>query len=507
MDNTRSEGKPTLNPQNERRLDFRLLRTIYRKRRLPFFLAVPLLFLLCAGYGLFFAPQSFSAYTSMSMQQNTPLGGAASLLTGVNNLSGGGRYLGIIKSRNFAEQVETIVHLQQIYRLKTLEDAIDELQKVVKIEDNPSDALLILRVDVRGPARFGRESPQKREAIRHLPAFIANTYVQIFRKYLRESDNDREAVLYRGAEQKLKIADASYRQSVARYLLAARGRKSGQNTITLPSLSGGSPLSLGGMSSETSPGSGSGSLRGGQSTGAGDATAVTELQSLFLKRGTLEQRIKAAEVAQTETDARLRTTPDQLTQLPAEDPLLTQARADVTDAQIRLEGLLQTYANTAPPVVAARRALEAAKARLSEQAKSIRTKVTSTAISLEASKAELETVNHQIEEASRRFERGKEVTLSLDALRGDMALALEILKTASTEAARISLQTVSSQSRMVVIDKAVQPRFGKPGIAVTLMLSALVTGAFLGIWLALEYSLALLKAGETAPSVQDGIAL
>ena len=199
---------------------------------------------------------------------------------------------------------------------------------------------------------------------------------------------------------------------------------------------------------------------------------------------------------QNETAARLNRTPGKLTDLPAEDPLLTQARSDVVDAQVRLDTLRQTFADTAPRVIAARSSLLAAQNRLIAQARTIQSRNTSDAIRLQALRAELETVASQIDDASRRFARGKELTTTLEILRTDMTIALEKLKTTTVEFARLSLQTVSGQSRMTVIDKAVPPKFGKPGIAVVLIFSVLGTLAFTGIWLALEYTVALLKQPE-----------
>ena len=118
---------------------------------------------------------------------------------------------------------------------------------------------------------------------------------------------------------------------------------------------------------------------------------------------------------------------------------------------------------------------------------------------MRASKAELAVVISQIENASKRFVKGREITTNLEVLRTDMQISLEKLKTTTTEFARLSLQTVSGQSRMTVVDKAIEPRFGKPGIAIVTLLSLVAVGAIMGLWLALEYALSLMKLPDTIP--------
>ena len=214
-------------PQNaptERKRDFTLLREIFRRRMRLFLVVAPTLFLIFVGYGLFFAAQTFATYTSMAIQQTLPATSAVSLLSG-GNASGGARYLGVLKSRSFAEQVEAIVHTQQLLGTKTQEDAVENLITATSVEDSPNLALLILRVETHGPARLARDPEGKREANKHLSAFIANAYVQVFRRYLRDNDTDRETVLYREAEKRLKAADAEYRVKVAQYIAAAQGEK------------------------------------------------------------------------------------------------------------------------------------------------------------------------------------------------------------------------------------------------------------------------------------------
>lgn len=487
MDTTRPEGQ-LQTAHSERRFDVRLLKLIFQKRLRLFLIVMPILFLMCLGYGLLLSPQTFSASTSVAIQQPVQVASAVSLLTG--GASGASRYLGVLRSRSLAEQVEQIVHTQSFLGTKNLEETIEELQKMVRVEDFPIEGILVLQVEVKGPARLASDPGGKREAIRHLSAYIANAYIQVFKRYLRDTDTDREAVLYREAKKRLNEADGEYRSAVGVYIAAAKGKKNANGDVTLLVPSGTSSVSS--MGSSTGTG-------GETSRGAGELTAAAELQALFLKRGALEQRIKSAEVTQTETNARLNKSGGNLTDLPAEDPLLPQARTDVEDAQIRLDNLLLTYADNSPKVVAARRTLVAAQKRLGEQSKAIQSENTSEAIRLRASKAELAVVISQIENASKRFVKGREITTNLEVLRTDMQISLEKLKTTTTEFARLSLQTVSGQSRMTVVDKAIEPRFGKPGIAVVTLLSLVAVGAIMGLWLALEYALSLMKLPDTIP--------
>ena len=101
-------------------------------------------------------PRSYTATTSVALQQSSGGSNAIALLTG----GGGGtskRYLGVLKSRALAQAVERHVQLRQLYGPKTFhteDDAADFLAKSVKTDDSATDGLLYISVTLPGPPKF-----------------------------------------------------------------------------------------------------------------------------------------------------------------------------------------------------------------------------------------------------------------------------------------------------------------------------------------------------------------
>ena len=81
----------------------------------------------------------------------------------------------------------------------------------------------------------------------------------------------------------------------------------------------------------------------------------------------------------------------------------------------------------------------------------------------QALQAEYETVERQITEAEKNFQTNRNMSVEMEKRRNNVMLKLKSLKAILTDYAKLKLQTVSAQNRMVVIDDARPPRSGKPG--------------------------------------------
>ena len=94
-------------------IDGSLLMRVFRQQIRSWLWKGLLLFTLLLLLALLLVPRTYTSTVSLAIQQPSGSGGALAALTG-----GGGttkRYLGILKSRKAAEQVERHVHLQQLY--------------------------------------------------------------------------------------------------------------------------------------------------------------------------------------------------------------------------------------------------------------------------------------------------------------------------------------------------------------------------------------------------------
>src|SRR5262245_158450 len=86
---------------------------------------------------LFLMPQSYTARLSVSVASAT--GGSNGLLASVTGLgsSPATKYVGVLRSRGFAEQVVQRVGIHRLYGLTSSEDAIDPLLDGLSVADNP----------------------------------------------------------------------------------------------------------------------------------------------------------------------------------------------------------------------------------------------------------------------------------------------------------------------------------------------------------------------------------
>jgi uncharacterized protein involved in exopolysaccharide biosynthesis len=431
-----------------------LLRSIYRKRRPVWIVLAILVFAGCLSIGLFLFPQSYSAMTSISLSDSSSGSPQLALLTG----AGGGKakYLGPLKSRHFAEQVEKIVHLRDLYNLPTMDDAIEKIQRGVRFDDNTADGLLYITTSLEAPAKMARNTDTKRKRVENAAAMVCNAYALALKSYIVNNDTDKELVLLKSADAQIHEARANYEASIDRWIDFVRASKT-----TSMGMSGG---------------------------GASQSPELAAIQTLFIKRGQLEVQLRASDAALAATHQLVGSANSRVATIPTEDELLTEARRRYTEAQRDIKDLLIQYAEQSPPVLRAKERLKIAEAHLHEQTQGILQGNTSEDIKRQALQVEYETVLSQIAQAERTVQVSKQSSTRFERLHAEVELNLKVLEASATREAELKMQTVSALKRINVVDEARPPSRGRPGMLMISLISALLAILAVLLWYGLEFT-------------------
>ena len=398
---------------------------------------------LLSGIALAFVPQSFTATTSVAVQTSSSgAGGALMALAGAETDTK--RYIGVLKSRMAASQVEQVVHLRTFYHLKTEDDAIDMLIKGMKPDDNATDGLLYINVSLPGPARL-QPAGARRNQVKRLAAIAANQYAAALRSYYTYNDTDRDSVLLRGADEELQRARANYKASTAQL----RGFVSGLRNVD--------------PRAATLADSDNATAGGGEIGKLYEALAQVETQISSVQAGYGTER----QMVQGQLQS--------IANIPAEDPLLTSARQAVAQDKTEIRLLRAQYGDSYPSVVRAGARLAADEAELARQITGIRSSKTSRQVSvqaqLESLKARRLTLQQQVVLAEKHLNIGRRLGGNLLEIKTEWQLALGALKTATEEAEKVRVENAAAQSRVAVVDVAEPPKNGSPGILVIVALS------------------------------------
>ena len=254
---------------------------------------------------LVLVPRSYTATTSVAIQQSSGGGGGAlALLTG-----GGGsskRYLGLLKSRDLAAKVERHVQLRTLYGLPDEDKAVTMLTQSIKADDNATDGLVYIDVTLPGPPglRLSHHGPSADQA-KAAAAEAANAYALALKDYYATSDTDQGAVLLRGADSQVKLAQADYDNSVGKVIGFTRGLN-GVDPRSAPSGGDTSPLPSAGLSG---------------------------LGTLYGSLAAVQAELRAAQAAQSTRTALTTEQLQDINNIPTDDPLLGEARSRVTQDQ------------------------------------------------------------------------------------------------------------------------------------------------------------------------------
>lgn len=414
----------------------RLSQSVRRQLRLWLWLG-PLLGAVLLLLLLALVPRSYTASTSVAVQQSAP-GGALAALTGVGGPSK--RYLGLLKSRDLAAQVERHVKLRALYGLPTEGDAVTLLTKSVKPDDNAADGLLYIGVTLTGPPGLSvlRHGPSAAQ-VKAAAAQSANAYAAALKHYYLTSDTDQGAVLLRGADNQVKLARADYEDALGHTQDFTRG--------------------LNKVDPRSAPTSGDSS--------AASSGSLSGLGTLYSSLATVQAELRAAQAARSTRDALTTEQLQDINNIPTDDPLLGDARSRVTQDQSALTVAERLYGPENPNVVRARKQLQVDQAQLQEQVQGVRQRLTTPSIrsdeEIQSLFARQSVLTQQVSQAERRLGVSRQLSVRFGQLQTDVALRLEVLKTTLSEAAKIRLNNASAGSTMSVVDPAEPPKGGDPG--------------------------------------------
>ena len=400
-------------------------------------------------YGLLRSmPRAYTATVSVSLQGSrnisSPLG---TLLGGASPSSA---YMGVLKSRRMAREVARSTHLQEVLSLPSEEEAIGKLTNGLKAEDVPADGLMYINMTLNAPPRLSGDNAQVKK-IQQAAALAANAYPKALLRYMQDSDTDKDLSLLRAAEGEVRRVRQDYNDATYNVLLYVKKH----------------PVS----DRETAPAaSDSSGISGTNARGEGSGIA-SALQALYQRRGQLEQERAYTSTLRSGSLELLHGDPATLPDLPGVTAL-ADARRDYNDALANYHDLQIQYSELNPNVVASLARVRLAEKRVMAQVQAIRAGRVADSAQRAAAAAELEIVDRQIQNAEHALQTSRETDQEYGRLKRELDLRFEALKQALSQFASLSLQTVSAQNRLNIIDEALPPTASKPALPLLILASA-----------------------------------
>jgi len=467
----------TTESQDEIFIDGVRLRRVFRRQaRLWLWLgplAAGLLLLLLAAL----VPRTYIGTTSVALQQSSGGNPAIALLTG----GGGGsskRYLGVLKSRTMAAAVERHVQLRQLYGgkvFRTEEDATEFLMKSVKPDDSATDGLLYIGVSLPGPPKLALHPSPSVAQVENASADAANAYALGLKEYFAVSDTDQGAVLLRGADTEVRQARARYNDAVSRSLAFTRGlgrtdpRTASAVSSALPSSSAlsSSALSSSSLSSPLSSGSLAAPARA--AGGTDSETASSALPGLYAELNRVQAELREIQAVRATGQTLIGGQLQDLAKVPTDDPLLADARGRVVQDQSAFNALSKTYESGNLAVIQAKARLDFDQANLNRQKEGIQERLTTpdvrSAEQIKGLYARESVLSSQIASAQQHLRVSRRLSGEAGRLQAEVEIQLDVLKATFSEAEKIKLNNASSLSRMSIIDAALPPKSGEPGLS------------------------------------------
>ena len=389
-------------------------------------------------------PRSYTALISVALQQPSSSGSALAALAGVGGEGASKRYIGLLKSRELAQSVERHVQLFSLYggptgRFHTEEDAVEYLTKSVKPDDNAADGLLYVGVTLPGNPKLSLSHNPSDTQVKGAAAQAANAYALALKEYYLTSDTDQGAALLRGADTQVHQARADYDQALNDVLHFSRGlnRVDPRSAPTSPSDTGG-------------------------------GSAVSGLGSLYSALAQVQADLRGAQASRQTRDTLTAQQVRDLANIPTDDPLLSEARGRVTQDQAAYTAATRLYGPENPLVIRAQTNLEVDQAALNRQIQGVQSRLTTPNIrsdeQIQGLYARQNVLTGQIASAERRLGIHRELSGQFGRLQQEVVFQSEVLKETLTEAAKIRLENVSAKNRMVIVDPALPPKSGEPGV-------------------------------------------
>lgn len=439
-------------------------------------------------------PRSYTAATSVALQQPSSTTSTLALLTGGS--SGSKRYLGVLKSRSLAQAVERHVQLQALYgrsQFHTEADAVDFLTKSVKPEDSATDGLLYISVTLPGPPKLSLHPTPTALQVENASAAAANAYALALKNYYATSDTDQGSLLLRGADKETRQARANYEDAVSRTLDFTRSL-SRVDPRSVPSLSVPAPPSLGNSSSSARPDS---------------ATAASGLGQLYTSLAQVQAELRAAQAVRATGQALVGQQLRDLRNVPTDDPLLSEARSRVTQDQSAYDTAARLYGPDNPRVVTAQTQLGVDRAELNRQIQGVRQSLTTpdirSAEEIKGLNARQAVLTKQIAQAERHLGISRKLSGEAGRLEAEVGIQLDVLKATLSEAAKIKLDNAFSLNRMTVIDTAVPPKSGEPSLSKLAIFCVLLAVLAFALAVIVEYFRNAPKSGSTALPGLNGV--
>ncbi len=466
--------------QDEIIIDGSRLARAFRRQARGWLWKGPLVFGALLLPALALVPRSYTASVSVSMQQAAPSGGLTGLLGG----GGGGgdkHYIGVLKSRWMAAQVENRVHLPQVYGPKVpTEGAADGLlAKGIKPEDNP-DGLLYISVTLPGSPRINLTGGPRPEQVGDAAAQAANAYALALKNYFLTSDNTQGAVLLRGADAQVREARDGYDQALDRLRDFNRA------------VARANPRSAG-----AAPRTGAAGVSQGADTDA-DA-ASSGLNALYSQFDAVQADLRGAEAARLARERGITAQVRNLSRLPTDDPQLSDIRTRVSADRIAYDTARNLYGPENPAVVTAQTRLQADQNQLDLQTQGVRDRLTTPDIAsdqqIQALYAKGAALAARIAQAERRLGASRGLSFEKGSLQQELEFQKAILQETLTQAQSIKLNNASAQSRMTIIDAALPPASGEPGVTRLALLCLLPALLAFGVAVVLDY-LRSARAGD-----------
>ena len=204
--------------------------------------------------------------------------------------------------------------------------------------------------------------------------------------------------------------------------------------------------------------------------------------SLYQTEDQIDQVETELELKYAGTNAML----NHVNSLPAEDPLLTKARARVQQDEVDVQADTKLLGPDNPKLVADQVALSVDRAALQGQMRSVMAGMSSIQINSSAQlsglRAREAAIESQILQSSRRLKNTRWSVGDFARLQQEVVFTADVLKVALEEATRLRMENVSASSRMQVIDSGIPAYKGSPTTGVCIAASIVL--AFLGICIA-----------------------
>ena len=439
-------------------IDISILRDVARYRAGRLLFVGSLVFGAFTIWQLLLTPQTYKSEISVAMQQSgSALGGLGSLLGSAGPSK---KYIGLLRSRTLAENVERHVNLQKLYQLKTHQEALARLMEGIKPEDSATDGLLMIRLTLPAPAALARDPENQREKVRLAVAECTNLYAKSLIDYYESSNTERDNVLLKAAETEMHRARVDYEEA---------------NNHIKAFVSG-----LDHMPVRVAP------------TGASDTGGASQdMIMLYEDQDRVDADIRSAEAVQ-QTQRRL--TADQLQHLkslPAEDILLNDARNAQKIAERNLKKKLDIYGPDNPQVKDAQDNMLRANEELERQQQGIKELRTTDQVELEKKldglRAKRETIVTRISTLEGGLSTKRGLTNRLELLRNEQMIALKRLQEAVVRSVEVRLSAVSGKSMISIVDYALPPLQGSPAKSRTLLLAALLAVFGMAVLAVFEY--------------------